>query len=329
MIRSNRSWRFADFSCFEAGAHLGLADDVLLRRVHCQRRALFRPDLLDEGRRFAEADLLDSLAEARADFLLEFVREVEIEPLRLTDLAAEVLLGVAELPDLDLCHLEGLEERLLRDLLRARLDHREGVLRPHDDEVERCLLNLGQRRVEDELAVDHAHPDGPDGAEEGQWRDHQRSRGSVEAENVVRRDQVRRERRADDLNLVREALRPERPDGAVDHACGEDRLLGRAPLSLEEASGDLPGGIHPLLDVHGEREEVRALPRLRAALRCREDHRFSTSDKNRSIGLLGQVPRLEDHLLPAHGHVDRRLVGNHHAHVVPPSFLTREAEAEV
>ena len=39
---------------------------------------------------------------------------------------------------------------------------------------------------------------------------------------------------------------------------GEDRLLGRASLALEEAAGDLSGRVHPLLDVDGEREEVRA-----------------------------------------------------------------------
>ena len=40
------------------------------------------------------------------------------------------------------------------------------------------------------------------------------------------------------------------------------RSVGR-PLALEEAARDLPGGVHALLDVDGEREEVRAFARFR------------------------------------------------------------------
>ena len=121
-----------------------------------------------------------------------------------------------------------------------------------------------QRRVDDELAVDAADPDRADRAEKRQRRDHQRGGRAVDAEDVVRDDQVGGEHGADHLHLVAEALRPERPDRAVDHARGQDRALGRSPLALEETAGDLPGGVHPLLDVDGEREEVRAFARLHA-----------------------------------------------------------------
>ena len=51
--------------------------------------------------------------------------------------------------------LERLEDRLLGDLVRTGLDHRQRVARADDDEVERAiaLLHLRQRRVHDELAV--------------------------------------------------------------------------------------------------------------------------------------------------------------------------------
>ena len=59
----------------------------------------------------------------------------------------------------------------------------------------RAPRSLLQRRVDDELAVDHADAHGADRAEERQRRDHQRRRGAVDAEDVVRRDHVGRERR--------------------------------------------------------------------------------------------------------------------------------------
>ena len=75
-----------------------------------------------------------------------------------------------------------------------------------------------------------ADPHGPDRAEERHRRDHQRRRDAVDREDVVRGDHVGGEHRRDALHLVAVALRPERPDRAVDHARGEDRALGRPAL---------------------------------------------------------------------------------------------------
>ena len=50
--------------------------------------------------------------------------------------------------------------------------------------------------------------------------------------------------------------RAQRP---VDQAAGEDGGVGGTALPAEEAAGDAPGGVHPLLDVDGEGEEVDAL----------------------------------------------------------------------
>ena len=79
-----------------------------------------------------------------------------------------------------------------------------------------------------------------------------------------------------------------------------------AALALEEAAGDLPGGVHALLDVDGEREEVRALARLHPPLRRREHHRLAGADDDGAVGLLGELARLEADLLVTDGHRDRR-----------------------
>ena len=218
----------------------------------------------------------------------------------------ELHLRLAEPLDLLVRELERLEQLVLGDLGGAGLDHRQPVERADDDQVEgRLLLGLLQRRVDDELAVDQPHPHRADRPGEGQRRDHQRRRGPVDAEDVVRGDEVGREDGADHLHLVPEALRPERPDRAVDHARGQDRPLGRAPLALEEAAGDLPGGVHPLLDVDGQREEVRALARLHPALGGREHHRLAGADDDGAVGLLGQLAGLEADFLVADGQRDR------------------------
>ena len=229
---------------------------------------------------------------------LDLCDEVEVEPLRLAGLRAQVHLRLAELDDLAVRELERLEDLLLGNLVRARLDHRQPFLRADDDQVELAVvLALAQGRVERQLAFDEADADGADRPEERHRREHKRGGCPVDAEDVVRGDHVRAEDGADHLNLVAEALRPERPDRAVDHPRREDGALGRAPLTLEEAARDLAGGVHPLLDVDGEREEVCALARLGAPLGRGEHHRVATANDDGAVRLLREVAGFEADLL--------------------------------
>ena len=63
----------------------------------------------------------------------------------------------------------------------------------------------------------------------------------------------------DHVDLVAEPLGERRPQRPVDQAAGQDGLVGGAAFTPEERAGDLAGGVHPLLDVHGQGEEVGPL----------------------------------------------------------------------
>ena len=96
-----------------------------------------------------DADLLDPLPDRVPVVALELRDEVEVEPLRLAGLAAQVLLRLAELHDLAVRELERLEDLLLGNLVRAGLDHRQPFLRADDDQVELAVvLALAQGRVD-------------------------------------------------------------------------------------------------------------------------------------------------------------------------------------
>ena len=69
-------------------------------------------------------------------FVVDLLGDGRVEPLRLAGLRAELLLRLAELDDLLLREVERLEQRRLGHLVRARLDHRQAVLRADDDQVE-------------------------------------------------------------------------------------------------------------------------------------------------------------------------------------------------
>src|SRR5204863_284266 len=82
---------------------------------------------------------------------------------------------------------------------------------------------------------------------------------------------------------------PQRPDRAVDHPRRQDRPLGRAALTLEEAAGDLAGRVRALLDIDREREEILPFSRLGATLGGRENHGLAGAHDNSAVGLLREL----------------------------------------
>ena len=101
-------------------------------------------------------------------------------------------------------------------------------------------------------------------------------------------------RRRDDLGLVAPALGEQRADRAVDHPRREDALLGGPALALEEAAGDLPRGVHALLDVDGQGQEVDVTHV--AGGRGAEHHRLAHRHDHGAACLLGQLAGLEGQL---------------------------------
>ena len=218
-------------------------------------------------------------------------------PLGLADLGAQVELRLAERLDRRVRGVERLQHDLFGHFLGARLDHRDGVERAADDEVEVRLLHLRHQRVDLDLPVDAADAHRADRPEEGQRRDGQRRGGAVDREGVMAVLAVDREHRADDLHLVAKALGPERPDRPVDHPRVQRGLLGGLALALEKAAGNLAGGVHLLLDIDGEGEEVGSLTRLAAPDGRGQHDRGAAAHGDCTVGLAGQLPGREGDLL--------------------------------
>src|SRR5262249_51454296 len=81
--------------------------------------------------------------------------------------------------------------------------------------------------------------------------------------------------RLDHLDLVAQALHEAGPQRAVDQPAGEDRVLAGPALAAEERAGDAARGVHPLLDVDREREEVELALGLPARRRGGQHHRVA------------------------------------------------------
>jgi hypothetical protein len=199
---------------------------------------------LHGARRVLALELVGHLGgrvELRAEPLAELDRQLGVD-LRRRDLhlglaraLLELALRGAELLDLAVGDVEGVEDLRLGDLVGSGLDHEDGVLGAGHHEVEGGLEQVLLVRVhhEAEVAV-VADAHGADGRGEGDVGHHQGRAGAVHGEDVVGVDVVDRHRDADDLRLPVPPLGKQRPQRAVDHARGQRALLPGAALALEE-----------------------------------------------------------------------------------------------
>ena len=83
-----------------------------------------------------------------------------------------------------------------------------------------------------------------------------------------------------------------RSDGTVDQAGGENLLGGGSAFPLDEAAGELAGGVVFLSIVHREREEVPALG-VFPLDSGHQHHRVAEADDDGPVGLFGYFPGLD------------------------------------
>ena len=171
-------------------------------------------------------------------------------------------------------------------------DHADGVAGGGDDQVEVALVHLRRGRQGDQFAVDPADADRADRVHERQVRDVQRGRRADQREHVGVVLLVGGEDVGLDLDFVDVADGEQRADRPVHEPRGE-RLLGAGPgLALDEAAGELAGGVGPLAVVAGEREEVAAGDRVPLD-GGDEDGGLAVADQDGPVRLLGELTGLQ------------------------------------
>ena len=230
---------------------------------------------------------------------------------RLRGLLGELGLRLAQLLDERLGGVEAAGDDLLGRRLGAGLDEVPGLLgglgldhhdrdvaglgdAARDDHVEDGVLELAVGREGDPLALDQRDADAADRAGERQAGELGGQRRGVDREHVVGLVGVERQDGDDDLDLVAQALLEGRAQRAVDQAAGEDRVLAGATLAAEERAGDLAHGVHPLLDVDRQGEEVELVLGVLAGRGGRQQHGLVVEvGRDGTGGLTGEQPGLE------------------------------------
>ncbi|EWS64054.1 hypothetical protein Y695_02706 [Hydrogenophaga sp. T4] len=152
----------------------------------------------------------------------------------------------------------GAEHDFFAQLLGFGFHHQHGSLGASDHEVKLAVLELGLTRIEHVLAVHIAHARSADGAVERDAADRQGGRGGDHGRDIGLHFGVQAHHVHDHLDFVVEAFGEQRADRAVDQAAGQGFQLAGAAFALEEAAGDLAGGVRLFGVVHRQGEEVLA-----------------------------------------------------------------------
>ncbi len=113
---------------------------------------------------------------------------------------------------------DGAEHHVLGQLLRLRFDHQHALGRAGDDEVEPRHVGLVDLGIEHVLPVDIADAAAADGPEERNAGQGQRRRRADHGDDIGIVLEIVRQHCADDLRLVEESRREERPDRPVNEA---------------------------------------------------------------------------------------------------------------
>ena len=106
-------------------------------------------------------------------------------------------------------------------------------------------------------------------------------------------DQVGGQHGRHDVRVVAIAVCEVGSKRPVDQSCGQDRLLRGAALPAEERAGNASDGIHPLLDIDGEREEVGALAQSARSRGGDEDLGVADAYRDGTVGQLGKLAGAE------------------------------------
>ena len=180
----------------------------------------------------------------------------------LADLGDNAVYKAEQLLYLRMSLHNGVVHNVVGYLVGARFDHDHLIHRCGNGEVKVALSALLLGGVNDELAVHKTHENAADRSVPRNIRyrqgdgcaDHCRDLGGA---ILIDRHNGKCER-----HVIAQVLGEERANGAVDDTCGQDSLFAGLTLAFEISAGDLTCGVHSLLIVNRQGEEVDAVAGL-------------------------------------------------------------------
>ena len=193
----------------------------------------------------------------------------------------------------------GIEHRLFRQAIGFGLDHQHGTFGTGYDKVKTRILKLRNSRIAHEAAVDITHAASADRTLERNTGNGQ-SGGSTDHGRNVRVDfGINGKHVNNHLHFVKESVRKERTDRAIDQAARESFVLRRTAFTLEEAAGELTGSIGLFDVINGKREEILSGFGFLLGHNSSQNNRVAHLNNDGARSLAGDFARGERHFVLA------------------------------
>ena len=171
-------------------------------------------------------------------------------------LVVQLALQGADLPD----HVVGETDRrqhvVFGQFTSEPLDHRDFLFGAGHDQIQIAVVQLIPSGEGNQLALDAAHADRPDGRRDRERRNEQRRRHAIHRDHVAVVLAVAGKHDALTLDLVAEPLRKQGANRAVDQPRGQRVLHRRAAFPFDETARKLAGGSRAFPIVARQREEI-------------------------------------------------------------------------
>ena len=188
---------------------------------------------------------------------------------------------------------DGLEHDIVGHLVGAGLDHDHLLGGGHHGDVQIADLTLLGVGVKDQLAVHQTHLQGGHRAVPGDVGDSQGGGGADEGGDLRRAVVIHGHDGAHHGHIVAEVVGEQGANGAVDDAAGQDALLPGTALAAVEAAGDAAHGVHLLLKVHAQGEEVDTVTGTGRGGDAAQHAGIAVAHHDGGVGQLGQLAHLQ------------------------------------
>ena len=191
---------------------------------------------------------------------------------------------------------DSIEHGLLVHLIGTCFDHNDLLGTAGNGQIQVILLALLKSRIQNDLTVDQTNTDASDRAVPRNIGNRDCNGCCDHAGDLRRAIRIYRQNGHDNGYIVTHILREQRTNRTVNHSGGQNCLFRRLALALSKGAGDSADGIHSLLIVHGQREEVDAVTRLCTCGDIGHDSCIAIANPAGTVGQFAGLAGLYDQL---------------------------------
>ena len=174
-----------------------------------------------------------------------------------------------------------------------RFNHKHSIFCTGHNEVQPGILQLTGSGIKNIFVIDISYPCCTDRSVKRHTGKRDRRRGANQGRNVSVNFRVRRHQGRNNLDLVHESFRKQRPDRAVNEAAGQGFFFGRASFTFEETARYATCCIEFFLVVDSQRKKRASRIGFPSSYCCDHDDRVSHGNLDSPTGLPGDLPGLD------------------------------------